>query len=180
MGSGSDRAHQANRLDLSVRLGRDSRTPIVLAKRPKVGREVGKYAWATRLQIANRQRAYVGRFQLRIIPLQNFPPDDREVMMRLAARIVTPLVVLLAMLLPAGVATAAPAGILRGHELSTDINACNGELIELEGDFQFLTHDELNGLNVTQLTLHAAGIGDQGNRYILTSPSTSRQMPIDC
>jgi hypothetical protein len=86
---------------------------------------------------------------------------------RLATRIFTPLALLLALLLPAGVATAAPPLIQRGHEFSTDINACNGELITLEGGFQFITKLQENGLVVQQLTLHATGTGDQGNQYVL-------------
>jgi hypothetical protein len=87
--------------------------------------------------------------------------------MRLAARIFAPLVLLLAVLLPAGTATAAPPLIQRFHVFEGDINACNGEVIALEVHAQFITKEQTNGLTVQTLTYHATGIGNQGNRYVL-------------
>lgn len=85
--------------------------------------------------------------------------------MRFLTRILAPLTLFLAILLSAGGALADPP--VRGEEFSTDINTCNGEVVALEGRFQFFTIEQKDGSFIQHLTLHAQGVGDQGNEYVL-------------
>lgn len=87
--------------------------------------------------------------------------------MRLVIRVLAPLVLLLTMLLPATGATAAPAVIQRDKEITTDVNACNGETILVHAKFQFVTIALNNGQAIQHLSYHGTGIGDQGNEYVL-------------
>lgn len=88
--------------------------------------------------------------------------------MRLTIRLLTPLVLLLAMLLPAGGATAAPAESVRTEEIWAHVNGCNTEeYVELKGTVQIVSQVREDGSAMTYVTYQMKGVGDQGNRYVL-------------
>ena len=45
----------------------------------------------------------------------------------------------------------------------TELNTCNGEVVVLDGRFQFFQ----DRAGTTHTTVHAKGVGDQGNTYVL-------------
>jgi hypothetical protein len=102
--------------------------------------------------------------------------NGRFSMRRLIASLVAAsLGLLFGLLLPTGVATAAPPSKLFVHEFRTDINGCNGELIALEGDVRLITHIRApDGPNVAHITAHSTGVGDQGNQYVFNVDLVSR------
>jgi hypothetical protein len=88
--------------------------------------------------------------------------------MRLIIRLLTPLVLLLAMLLPAGGAIAAPAESVRTEDIWAAVNGCNTEeFIVLEGTVQIVSQVREDGSALTYVTYQMNGVGDQGNRYVL-------------
>jgi hypothetical protein len=87
--------------------------------------------------------------------------------MRTLVRILTPLTAPLAVLLPAGAANADPPDIQTGHEFFTEINACNGESVSMEGDFRIIDKRQEDGDAVQHVLLRAKGTGNQGNEYVL-------------
>jgi hypothetical protein len=89
--------------------------------------------------------------------------------MRLTIRLLAPLVLLLAMLLPAGSATAAPANPTASErfELFTGIfNTCNGESVAVEGTYHNVSKVLKDGTRTFHFNLNAEGVGDQGNEYV--------------
>ena len=89
--------------------------------------------------------------------------------MRLVTRILAPFVFILAMLLPANVAAAAPAEIDHGQEsFISEANDCNGEMVMLEGTFHMTWKPQRDGSVNVLMALHAQGVDTQGNRYVLS------------
>ena len=104
--------------------------------------------------------------------------------MRLATRIFAPLVLLLAILLPAGTATAAPAQSERTEQILAHFNMCNtGEFVVLEGTIHIVSMEEPGGTTFFQITTHAQGVGDQGNEYVFNDSfhvrSVSTHLRVD-
>lgn len=91
--------------------------------------------------------------------------------MRFIIRFLAPLVLLLAMLLPAGGATAAavPPTLERFEVIVGGINFCNGESVLAQGTYYAVTKEQKDGTFVSHVNLSAQGIGDQGNEYVLNS-----------
>lgn len=87
--------------------------------------------------------------------------------MRTVVRFLTPLVLLLAMLLPAGGASAAPAVTIRTETfMATENNCNNGELIVLEGFIQEVLKETKDGRFQISV-LHGQATDDQGNEWVL-------------
>ena len=100
--------------------------------------------------------------------------------MRLAARIFASLVLLLAVLLPAGTATAAPAQSERTEQILASYNMCNtGEYVELTGTIHIVSKEEPGGTTFFRITIHAQGAGDQGNEYVLNDSLHVRAVSTD-
>lgn len=90
--------------------------------------------------------------------------------MRFIIRFLTPLVLLLAMLLPAGGATAAPAVPPTPEQFEFIIGGltfCNGETVLGQGTYSTLTKEQKDGTFVSHINLNGQGVGDQGNEYVL-------------
>lgn len=96
--------------------------------------------------------------------------------MRLATRIFAPLVLLLAVLLPAGTATAAPAQSERTEQILAHVNMCTGEFVVLEGTIHIVSKEEPGGTTFFQITTNAQGVGDQGNEYVFNDSFHVRQV----
>jgi hypothetical protein len=90
--------------------------------------------------------------------------------MRLIIRILTPLALLLAFLVPAGAATAAPAESTRTFSVFTPTNVCNGESTVVQGTLHVVTKSG----EIVQSSFHGTGVGSQGNEYILNFHLTDR------
>lgn len=86
--------------------------------------------------------------------------------MRVAIRLFTAFLTLFVLLLPAGAVHAAPAVVYGGSSVEEHINTCNDELVTLVVTWQVVAHSSDNGVTVSQLTVRAEGVGDQGNRYV--------------
>lgn len=81
--------------------------------------------------------------------------------MRLITRILAPLVLVLAMLLPSAAANAAATITRDRNHVETQVNTCNGETVALEGWYQ------LTGMpGRVLLTMHLEGVGSDGNEYV--------------
>jgi hypothetical protein len=100
-----------------------------------------------------------------------FPFDDEEIIMRIVTQLLTPLVLLPAMFLPIGAATAAPAESIRVEGPLFAINGCNGEEVPMEGTIH-IVRKKHKGVLVEHVTIHGQGVGDQGNEYVLNHTST--------
>jgi hypothetical protein len=94
--------------------------------------------------------------------------------MRTLTRILAPLVVLPAMLLPAGGATAAPADVDRFDTFVVDFNTCNGEEINGEGTNRYVSKTQKDGTYIEHYKLHAKGVGSLGNEYVMNWTITYR------
>ncbi|OUM43816.1 hypothetical protein B8W73_03810 [Arthrobacter agilis] len=88
--------------------------------------------------------------------------------MHLVTRILAPVVLVLAMLLPSSAAVAAPAEIVHGQEFFVEMNDCNGDLVTLEGTFQVTFKPQRDGSFLILFSLHGQGVGAQGNRYVMS------------
>ena len=86
--------------------------------------------------------------------------------MRSIIRLLSPLVLLLALLLPAGGAIAAPAESVRTEEVFASVNMCTGEFVALEGTVQIVSQVRADGSDHTYVMYQMKGVGDQGNRYV--------------
>jgi hypothetical protein len=82
-------------------------------------------------------------------------------------RFITPLALLLAMLIPAGAASAAPAFTVRQGTFAFPFNLCNGEQLTLEGTFHFVLKFQQDGSIFQNSNIHAQGTSDLGNEYVL-------------
>jgi hypothetical protein len=87
--------------------------------------------------------------------------------LRVIIRFLAPLTLLLALLVPLGAATAAPATSSRSETFIGTVNGCNGELIELEGIFHVVTKEQKDGSFLFHITIHGQGTGSDGNKYVL-------------
>lgn len=94
--------------------------------------------------------------------------------MRLFTRILAPLVLLLALLLPAGPATSAPASVFEQPISANAFNPCNFEQIAFNGTYRVVTIQNENGTFNQFLTISGKGIGNQGNEYIFTYTENTR------
>src|SRR4051812_26971579 len=94
--------------------------------------------------------------------------------MRVIIRILTPLALLLAFLVPAGAATAAPADSERTETIFGTVNLCNGEQVTLEGTFHTVLKVQKDGSFIRHGNVHVQGVGNQGNEYVLNDNFTSR------
>lgn len=89
--------------------------------------------------------------------------------MRLATRILAPLVLFFAMFLPANVAFAAPAEIEHGQEsFIFEFNDCNGEQVVLKGTYHVTWKPQRHGGVNVLMALHAQGADTEGNLYVLS------------
>ncbi|WP_427007080.1 hypothetical protein [Pseudarthrobacter sp. H2] len=75
---------------------------------------------------------------------------------------------------PAGGATAAPAESNRTEIFTSAFNSCNGESVVLVGTYDVVNKEQQDGSFFQYITIHAQGVGDQGNEYIL---KLQRQAP---
>ena len=89
--------------------------------------------------------------------------------MRLVTRILAPLALLLAMFVPAGAASAAPADSERFETIAFDINFCNGEFVVGQADVHTVTKQQKDGSYIFHFNLHGQGTGSQGNEYVMNS-----------
>jgi hypothetical protein len=94
--------------------------------------------------------------------------------MRTVIRFLTPLALLLAFLAPAGTATAAPADSERFVAFVGSLNTCNGEIVQAEGTMHIVTKVQKDGTFLFRFNLHAQGVGDQGNEYVINWNRTDR------
>ncbi|MCU1631421.1 MAG: hypothetical protein JWM61_73 [Micrococcaceae bacterium] len=94
--------------------------------------------------------------------------------MRLATRILAPLVLVLAMLIPSGAAVAASAEVVHGQEFFVEINDCNGDVVDLKGTFHVTFAPQRDGGAVTLFALHAQGVSAQGNLYVMSRTNRVR------
>jgi hypothetical protein len=98
--------------------------------------------------------------------------------MRLVIRLLTPLLLLFAMLIPAGGATAAPARSERTETVQFSFNMCNGgEFVVMQADIHVVSKEEPGGTTFFQFKIHGQGIGDQGNEYVFNDTFHVRQSP---
>lgn len=89
--------------------------------------------------------------------------------MRLVTRILAPLALFFALLLPANAAFAAPAELEHGQEsFISETNDCNGKLVVLEGTFHVTWKPQRHGGVNVLMALHAQGEDAQGNLYVLS------------
>jgi hypothetical protein len=87
--------------------------------------------------------------------------------MRLLVRLLTPVALLFAMLLPAGGATADPAFTQRSFGGEFHVNLCNGELLAGFGFGHSTEKLQNDGTFFIQAIFHGQGVGDQGNEYVI-------------
>lgn len=99
--------------------------------------------------------------------------------MRSIIRFLSPLVLLLALLLPAGGATAAPAQSERTEQILAHYNMCTGEYVELTGTIHYVTKVDSDGSTFILITTHAQGAGDQGNTYVFNDSFRLRAESTD-
>lgn len=98
--------------------------------------------------------------------------------MRVITRLLTPLVLLLAMLLPAGGATADPAQTERTETVLAHFNMCNeGEFVVLEVDIHVVSKQEPGGTTFYRFNFHGRGVGSEGNKYVFNDTFHVRQSP---
>lgn len=94
--------------------------------------------------------------------------------MRIFSRILSPLILLVALLLPAGGAAAAPAESTRTEQVNAVINNCNGELVRLEVTVHVVSKEQRDGSFIQRANIHGQGTGDQGNEYVFSATNASR------
>lgn len=99
--------------------------------------------------------------------------NDREVIMRIAIRIFAPLVLLFAMLVPVGAATAAPGASERFEDSFFGFYTCSGEFVEGEGTVHLVNKLRKDGSVSAHFSFHATGTGDLGNEYVMHSGGKS-------
>lgn len=95
--------------------------------------------------------------------------------MRVIIRIPALLALLLAFLVPAGAATAAPATSEHFETFIFSVNDCNGEpgeVIEGKGTVHRVIKWQDDESFVIHLNIHAKGIGERGNEYVLNGKTT--------
>ena len=88
--------------------------------------------------------------------------------MRLVTRTLAPIALSLALLAPAAAATADPAESERHQSYNSGINTCNGEYVEVKGSFHIVTKLQKDGTYFHRYVYQGIGLGDQGNRYVMT------------
>jgi hypothetical protein len=96
---------------------------------------------------------------------QSLLDSSRENIMRLVIRILTPVLFLLAMLLPAGGAVASPPAS-HGGAIVYSFSTCNGELIVGEGFAASVFKTQQDGSVLVHYTIHATAVGNN-NEYVL-------------
>jgi len=92
--------------------------------------------------------------------------------MRVIVRILAPIFLVLGLIGPAGVATAAPAQSDRFFTFAFDQSFCNGENIVGEGTMHIVSKVQNDGSVLERITVHAKGVGDQGNEYVMNWTQT--------
>ncbi|MDQ0618079.1 hypothetical protein [Arthrobacter globiformis] len=97
--------------------------------------------------------------------------------MRPIIRLLAPLALLLAMLLPAGGATAAPAQTERTETFVFQFNTCNGEFVAGDGIFHTVFKPQKDGGFIAHFNINATGAGNQGNEYVMNWVGKSRFVP---
>lgn len=97
--------------------------------------------------------------------------------MRLTMRIIAPLVLFSAILLPAGGATAAPAQSTRTDVVTYQLNDCNGDFILAEGTSHSLTKFQEDGTIFVHSQMHVKGVGPTGIKYVLNYNDTYTATP---
>jgi len=90
---------------------------------------------------------------------------SEEFSMRTLKRAVAGAAVVMAPVLPAPVAIAAPADVYRAGAATGYISDCTGELVSLEGTYQAVIQTQTDGSWAGHVTIRGKGIGDQGNVY---------------
>lgn len=89
--------------------------------------------------------------------------------MRLIARILAPIFLVLGLIAPASVASADPAETTKAFTFTFGINTCNGnEVVEGEGTFHYVTKEQKNGV-FAYSHIYGQGIGSLGNEYVFYS-----------
>lgn len=94
--------------------------------------------------------------------------------MRLIARILAPIFVVLGLLVPAGISNAAPAQSERFFVFAFDFNTCNGEFVAGEGFMHVVSKEQSDGSFLNRINLHAEGVGSQGNEYVMNWTQVQR------
>ncbi|MDQ0618077.1 hypothetical protein [Arthrobacter globiformis] len=94
--------------------------------------------------------------------------------MRLIVRILAPIFLVLGLIGPAGAATAAPAQTERNFTFAFDFNTCNGEAIEGQGFVHVVSKEQADGSFLNRITLHAKGVGSEGNEYVMNWTQVQR------
>ena len=99
--------------------------------------------------------------------------------MRIFAQVRATSFLLLAMVIPANAATAAPAETSHGDTFEIAYNACNGEFIQLEGHYNRVLKPQKGIGYIASFTLHGQGIGQSGNKYVINANEKDRFTDIE-
>ena len=86
--------------------------------------------------------------------------------MRRILRYLAPALLGLALLMPAGLASAAPPRVDRTIDIRQIVNTCNGETVELVGTVHYVIQPNPDGTTTWLVQIHSEGVGDQGNEYV--------------
>jgi hypothetical protein len=82
--------------------------------------------------------------------------------------------VVVATILSAPVAIAAPADVDRNGIVNGYISDCNGELVSIEGTYHEVIRTGADGSRSGHVAIRATGIGDQGNVYVVNENTSDK------
>lgn len=99
--------------------------------------------------------------------------------MRSTLRLLAPLVLLLAMLLPAGGASAAPAQVERSVQFSGVFSNCNGEAVGVLGTIHLVIKEQKDGSFLSNGKVSGKAVASSGNEYVLNLISQGRGESVD-
>ncbi|MEW1812471.1 hypothetical protein AB0284_17405 [Pseudarthrobacter phenanthrenivorans] len=105
--------------------------------------------------------------------------------MRIRTRILAPTAALLAVLLPAAGASAAPANIDHFDTLAVDLTTCASPWNQINGDGtnQYVSKVQKDGTYIEHYRLHAQGTDTRGTKYVMnwtmTYRTSTRKTSID-
>jgi hypothetical protein len=95
------------------------------------------------------------------------PRDVKESEMRNRGYLCALLAFAAALVIPAGVATAAPAEVSHTQAVGALFNTCAGELVDFTGTARVLDKPNADGSFKTSLNIQGTGTGSLGNEYVL-------------